>query len=436
MDSTYMGRCSYTWEALDRVKSKFVVQYCQKKTWKGSDEFCIFHDPSSEKDIGLFREKLKKQIQSETTIHNFIGYHFPEKWSFSDILENDADFSESTFHGDVDFRRTTFQGNAYFNEADFCGMANFVDATFQGDANFVEANFHRRVSFGTATFQDDVSFMEATFCRDANFDGTAFQGNADFEMVTFCGDASFSGSIFQKRMELTPRSIISLDLGRAKFLFQGHITADLSKAFFQGSFIENVAFTGCTWPKDNVIYEEEHMNDKVINMSYADLETIYRDLKQNMQRHGHYSQAGEFYYREMEMRRKGTSKINRLWLEIYRFLAGYGEKPYLVVRNSFLVILLAAILFFFCGVARVGTELPPQENPDIINCSIHSLNLSIETLKDFGYCLYFSIVTFTTLGYGDIHPLGWSHIIAAAEALIGAFFMALFVLVFGRKMMR
>jgi hypothetical protein len=140
----------------------------------------------------------------------------------------------------------------------------------------------------------------------------------------------------------------------------------------------------------------------------------------------------------MEMRRKGISrrKINRWWFEIYRFLAGYGEKPYLVARNSFLVILLAAILFFFCGVTRVGTELPLQENPDIINYSIHSLNLNTETLKDFGYCMYYSIMTFTTLGYGDIHPLGYSHILASAEALTGAFFMALFVVVFARKMMR
>jgi hypothetical protein len=227
-----------------------------------------------------------------------------------------------------------------------------------------------------------------------------------------------------------------IDFGEAKFLSRSRVTVNLEQALYRGAFIENVAFTNCRWPEDYIIYEEKHMNEKDIDLSFSQLETIYRDLKQNMQNHGDYVKAGEFYYREMEMRRKGSSKINRWWLEIYRFLAGYGEKPYRVVRNSLLVILLAAVLFFFWGVARVGTELPPQENPDIINYSIHSLNLSIETLKDFGYCLYYSIVTSTTLGYGDIHPLGYSHIMASAEALIDAFFMALFVLVFGRKMMR
>ena len=161
-----------------------------------------------------------------------------------------------------------------------------------------------------------------------------------------------------------------------------------------------------------------------------------------MQRNGNYSQAGEFYYQEMEMKRKGAlenypfSKKSRLWLEFYRRLAGYGEKPELVIRNSFLIILLGAILFFFCGVARVGTELPPEENPYIIDYSLDSLNPSYTIFKDFGYCLYYSVVTFTTLGYGDIHPLGYSHLIASVEALTGAFFMALFVVVFARKMMR
>ena len=43
-----MGRCSYTWKELDQEKR------CQKETWEGSDEYCIFHDPSPEKDVDLF----------------------------------------------------------------------------------------------------------------------------------------------------------------------------------------------------------------------------------------------------------------------------------------------------------------------------------------------------------------------------------------------
>jgi len=51
--------------------------------------------------------------------------------------------------------------------------------------------------------------------------------------------------------------------------------------------------------------------------------------------------------------------------------------------------------------------------------------------------VYFSFVTFTTLGLGDIHPENdWGRTLICCEAVIGAFLIALFVVVFARKMMR
>ena len=52
---------------------------------------------------------------------------------------------------------------------------------------------------------------------------------------------------------------------------------------------------------------------------------------------------------------------------------------------------------------------------------------------------YFSVVTFTTLGFGDLQPqsnMPLVQICAMIEAVTGAFMMALFVLTFGRKMLR
>ena len=48
-------------------------------------------------------------------------------------------------------------------------------------------------------------------------------------------------------------------------------------------------------------------------------------------------------------------------------------------------------------------------------------------------CAYFSIVTFTTLGFGDLQPVGLAKLYAAIEACIGAVMMALFVYSFARR---
>ena len=57
----------------------------------------------------------------------------------------------------------------------------------------------------------------------------------------------------------------------------------------------------------------------------------------------------------------------------------------------------------------------------------------IVPLKGYLIYLYFSVVTFTTLGYGDFRPIGGCKILASVEALFYIFFMALFIFAFARK---
>ena len=87
--------------------------------------------------------------------------------------------------------------------------------------------------------------------------------------------------------------------------------------------------------------------------------------------------------------------------------------------------LISAILYFFLGVQHGGMIIQ------------FSSDLSISgNLRNFFLSLYYSVVTFTTLGYGDITPFGFTRIIAALEAFIGSFTIALFVVVFVKRMTR
>jgi hypothetical protein len=68
---------------------------------------------------------------------------------------------------------------------------------------------------------------------------------------------------------------------------------------------------------------------------------------------------------------------------------------------------------------------------------IFSVDNSLEdNISFFFECLYYSVVTFTTLGYGDFIPVGFSRLEAALEAFTGSFTIALFVVVFVKKMTR
>jgi len=53
--------------------------------------------------------------------------------------------------------------------------------------------------------------------------------------------------------------------------------------------------------------------------------------------------------------------------------------------------------------------------------------LNLETLRLIGNSLYYSIITSTTTGYGDIVPMGLSKILASIQSIVGFFLLAVFV---------
>ncbi|NJN82937.1 MAG: two pore domain potassium channel family protein [Caldilineaceae bacterium] len=88
---------------------------------------------------------------------------------------------------------------------------------------------------------------------------------------------------------------------------------------------------------------------------------------------------------------------------------------------------------------RVGRSSVSSWRSWDLACSIHFFPLTdsgVPIRGQFLPALYFSVVTFTTLGYGDIQPHGFARFLVSVEALLGIFLISLFVFVFCRKMIR
>jgi uncharacterized protein YjbI with pentapeptide repeats len=322
-------RCSYTKKEFDCKKEKYVEVRCPHEVWEGSHDFCIFHDRSLEKDIELFKESLQKKLDKKD--YNFRGYVFPEDVDFSHRNFGDVNFRNAIFQKKVKFINATFK-NAYFSYATFRGDADFSEAVFEY-AYFVRT-FFTTVVFNKATFENAdffqalfscASFVEAQFqmspiknahffgakCtegidftgahfNDANFGHVRFR-NADFSETVF-EDVSFSGATFKEMVIFAPIHVKELDLSYSKVLQKGEISADLTHTRFHRAFLDNVLFINCKWPENLRIYEDVHMKDFLI--PYEELESIYKNLKENMRRHGDFSKADGFYQREMEMKQK------------------------------------------------------------------------------------------------------------------------------------
>ncbi len=94
---------------------------------------------------------------------------------------------------------------------------------------------------------------------------------------------------------------------------------------------------------------------------------------------------------------------------------GYGEKPGRTLICNFFLISISAVVYWASGLIQVnGTQ----------------------RAIEFGEALYFSVITFTTVGYGDFLPLGWVREISAIEALSGVVMMPLFLIGLTRRYLR
>ncbi len=161
--------------------------------------------------------------------------------------------------------------------------------------------------------------------------------------------------------------------------------------------------------------------------NYEQSEEIYRNLRKAAEADGLHIMAGHFAHKELIMRRKQYAPYSkdRLVSKAVDLFCGYGESPMNVILFSLFLIFFCAILYFILGI---------KEADHIIQMS--STSSLTDNLYHFFSAVYFSVVTFTTLGYGDIQPVGITRLIATIEAFIGSFALALYVVVFVQKTTR
>lgn len=198
--------------------------------------------------------------------------------------------------------------------------------------------------------------------------------------------------------------------------------------------IDDAKLLGIHWGKGKRIQNEiearklaKEGDAKSAKVKFREAEEIYRNIRTHMMAAGIFEEAADFFYREMTVRRKQMPffSIKRISSKVIDLVCGYGEKTFRVILSAASLVLLNSVVYFFAG-TRYGSEVIAFDPAQSLQTNIYEYFLS----------LYFSVVTCTTLGYGDIAPLDWSRPFTMAEAFLGAFMIALFVLVFGRKMIR
>jgi len=158
--------------------------------------------------------------------------------------------------------------------------------------------------------------------------------------------------------------------------------------------------------------------EKIDESGVLSAEESYRSLKQYFIDNGLYREASWASFKEKTMekiRLRRNKKPSYLPMAIMGILSGYGEKPNRVIFSSAAIITVYSLVYFYLN-------------------AVTPSNTTLRSYSLWDY-LYYSIVTFTTLGYGDMVPkaeVGY-RLLAGSEAFIGAFMIGLFVFTLSRK---
>lgn len=228
-------------------------------------------------------------------------------------------------------------------------------------------------------------------------------------------------------INLQGASLMKADCTNANFHCANLAGCNLLGTKLDGAKLENVNW-GDELLQEQQAREAFRRGDEEAALDFMQqAEEIYRNLRKVCEYQGLFEFAGHFFYKEMIARRQQVPfwSARRGTLFLVDLFCGYGERPARVILFSMALIVLFAFLYFLVGV----------KGPD--GTIVFSLQAGLlENLLQLGRSVYFSVVTFTTLGYGDIVPLGAARVAAALEAFIGSFTLALFVVVFVKKMTR
>lgn len=224
------------------------------------------------------------------------------------------------------------------------------------------------------------------------------------------------------RVDLSGSRLLKANLAHANLHRANLDGCNLLGVNFENSLLDHVQW-------GNKLYQERAAAahpDNAITL-YEEAEESARNIRRHCEHLGMIGVAGQFYYRERVFQRLQMPEYSRQRLVSYLVdkISGYGELPLRVVIFSLTFILFCSFIYLFTGVQDGDTVLRFNERLGFL-----------QNLHYWLDCLYFSVVTFTTLGYGDLAPLGLSRMVAACEAFTGSFSLALFVVLFVKKMIR
>lgn len=474
------------------------ISTCRRETWDGEDR-CYWHAEMDEKPIKIeLLNNLEEGENIDGAI--FRNCVFPEGVSFEGVTVRGADFSGAEAPKS-DFSEANLSGtdlsSGRFIEADFTETtlhrADFTDSVLWG-STFLESNSDPTKSNLEDHFIDEfypgvrTLIFKRSECVDADFSDANFS-NSDLHSAKLEGATldrtNFSNSNFQsadlsevnsRGGEFSNANIFSTDLTGAVLrhcdfsdTYSCHadftntdlrwsifrdadlrdaslVRADIRNADFENTELYQTIFSDARLNEgtkfgEYCIYDQSDSEFKTGHEGVDDPSTaaiwVYRRLESlyeenamaNEVRHYHICKEEAQRKQHKEQGQKGKYAV----ATANRYLTYHGESVFHILGSSAIIIVVSGLLYPFLGGIRDGSTVYQIQ----MALKFPTFEGLVTGLEVFARSIYFSVITFSTIGYANVAPHGpWSRVLVGIESLLGAILVALFVYVLGRRVAR
>ncbi|HUX97771.1 MAG TPA: potassium channel family protein [Bacteroidales bacterium] len=359
------------------------------------------------------------------------------------IAGGKVDFHYSVFGNcEIIFERTEF-GNSRvdFRTVEFgSGRINFNRSVFgNGEVNFEGASCSagkiqfKKTEMGTGPKNFNLMEMEGT---EISFERTFFgNGNVTFYESSF-KSLSLKSCHLDQYFDLRLAKADVLDISDTIVrdiidLEPYDFPVDIKVIDISGMRLIGKLYIDWNLNKCNLSIGNQE------NTSLRQKAEQYRILKENFNGTGKYEDEDEAYvmFKRYEAKswlteqkeKGGIRKIASYiphgfqWI-VFDKIGLYATSPGRVLISVIIFWIFFGTLYTLVELTGLGKTVSSVGNPDQLSLVLQSF--------------YHSAITFFTIGYGDVYPMGLSRIMSGIEGFMGVFMMSYFTVAFVRKVLR